>query len=167
MVWNEAKIAKLLNTNDQAVGRAIIAIYDRQTQDEKATSNTRHTNGRGFRANHASKGSYYARWCLGGRKLTGHHLDNARKIALHYVRQLAEVANARESGELVVKSIDRGGMGPTEHKNTIASTTDGHFESEVVAYMKRTGEPRHNAEIVVRNVMAGKCPDGCCGGEEY
>jgi hypothetical protein len=97
MLWNEAKIKNLLNSNDLAVERAIIAIYDRQTQDEKSASDTKHRNGRGFRSNHASKGSYYARWCLSGRRLTGHHLANARKIALHYVRQLAEVAVNKNS----------------------------------------------------------------------
>lgn len=146
MLWNKAKIEKLLNENDKAVERAITAIYDRQTQDEKATSDTRHNNGRGFRANHASKGSYYARWCLGGRRLTGHHLANARKIALHYTQQLADVANAKAVTPVVPTKTD--------------------FESQVVAYMKQTGEPRRNAEDVVKNVAAGKCPDGCCGGEE-
>lgn len=97
MMWNEAKIEILLHANDRAVERAMVAIYDRQTLDEKATSDTKHRNGRGFRANHASKGSYYARWVLGGRRLTGHHLENARKIALHYVRQLTEIANAKEN----------------------------------------------------------------------
>lgn len=145
MLWNEAKIKKLLNENDRAVERAIVAIYDRQTQDEKATSDTRHVNHRGFRANHASKGSYYARWVLGGRRLTGFHLDNARTIVMHYHKQLAEIANARETG-----------------KAKIANT----FEAQVQAYMRQTGEPRNNAENVVRNVIAGKCPDGCCGGEE-
>ena len=145
MLWNEAKIEKLLRENDRAVERAMVAIYDRQTQDEKATSDTRHNNGRGFRANHASKGSYYARWVLGGRRLSGHHLENARKIALHYRKQLAAVANAKATGSA-----------------KIANT----FEAQVQAYMRQTNEPRENAERVVRNVMAGKCPDGCCGGEE-
>ncbi len=94
MTWNEAKIERLLLTSDAAVERAIVAIYDRQTRDEKATSDTRHRNNVGFRANHASKGSYYARWINGGRKLTGSHLQNARRIALQYKRQLTEIANA-------------------------------------------------------------------------
>ena len=95
-MWNKERITNLLTKNDRAVEKAIVAIYDRQTPDEKATSDTRHDNHRGFRSNHASKGSYYARWVLSGRKLTGHHLVNARKIALQYHRQLCEVANAKE-----------------------------------------------------------------------
>ena len=145
MLWNEAKITKLLNENDRAVERAIVAIYDRQTQDEKSASDTKHRNGRGFRANHGTKGSYYARWVLGGRRLTGHHLENARKIALHYVKQLAIVANAKAGA---------------------APKIENTFEVQVQTYMRQTGESRRNAESVVKNVMAGKCPDGCCGGEE-
>src|SRR6188768_583217 len=93
-MWNKAKIEALLVKSNPAVERAILAIYERQTQDEKVTSGTRHRNSRGFSAAHVSKGSYYARWVLGGRHLTGHHLANARRIALHYTQQLADVANA-------------------------------------------------------------------------
>lgn len=138
MMWNKAKVETLLRDNDRADEHAIVAIYDRQTQDEKASSNTKHNNARGFHANHASRGSYYARWVLGGRRLTGHHLDSARKIALHYRKQLAEIANALEAD-----------------KAKIANAFD----------LQVTCESRDVAGIVVHNVMAGKCPDGCCGSE--
>lgn len=74
----------------------MVVLYDRQTADEKSTSTTRHDNRRGFRANHASKGSYYARWVLSGRNLTGWHLKNAQEIALQYTRQLSEQANLKQ-----------------------------------------------------------------------
>ena len=76
--WTKDRIAHLLRTNDRAVERALVAIYDRQTQDEKATDHTRHDNQVGFRSNHASTGSFYARWVLGGRRLTGFHLAIGR-----------------------------------------------------------------------------------------
>jgi hypothetical protein len=94
-MWTKERIQHLLNTSDRAVEKAMVAIYDRQTLDEKATDHTRHDNMVGFRSNHASKGSYYARWVMSGRKLTGHHLTNARKIALQYHRQLCEIANSK------------------------------------------------------------------------
>lgn len=94
-VWDRAKIEKLLRENDRAVERAMMALYARQTADEQVDGNTKHTNGRGFRANHASKGSYYARWCLRGNRLTGQYLDHAREIALHYVQQLLDEANKK------------------------------------------------------------------------
>lgn len=95
MLWNKDSILRLLDTNDRAVERAIVVLFDRQTVDEQRDSDTKHLNHRGFRANHASKGSYYARWVRSGRQLTGHHLDNARKIAKHYHRQLLEAIEAK------------------------------------------------------------------------
>jgi hypothetical protein len=68
--WNKAKIADLLRRNDRAVERAMVVLYDRQTSDEKAVSDTRHTNQRGFSCFHAKSGSYYARWCIKGNRLT-------------------------------------------------------------------------------------------------
>ena len=97
-MWTKEKIQALIRTNPTAVERAIVAIYNRQTSDEKVTSNTRHTNHRGFRSNHAPRGSHYARWVLSGRHLSGYHLETARKIALRYHRQLCEIANEKVAG---------------------------------------------------------------------
>lgn len=94
-MWNKGRITKLLQVSDHAVERAMVALYERQTLDEQQASTTKYVNHRGFRANHASKGSYYGRWVKMGRKLTGFHLTNARSIALHYAQQLADIANAR------------------------------------------------------------------------
>ena len=91
--WTRDEIDALLQRNDRAVERAMVVLYDRQTQDEKRTSHTRHDNGIGFSAAHASKGSYYARYVLSGRRLTRHHLDRARKIALLHSKQLVQEAN--------------------------------------------------------------------------
>lgn len=93
--WTPERIKRLLTSNDRAVERAIVSLFERQTQDEQARSVTRHTNSRGFRANHASRGSYYACWVKGGRRLTGWHLATAREMALHYAGQLADEANIR------------------------------------------------------------------------
>lgn len=105
-MWTKERIQHLLNTNDRAVERAIVAIYDRQTQDEKRDSDTKHNNHRGFRSNHAVTGSYYARIILKGWKqpngkqqvhLNPVKLEKARAIAMQYHRQLCEVANEKET----------------------------------------------------------------------
>jgi hypothetical protein len=104
-MWTKATIQHLLNTNDLAVERAIVAIYDRQTQDEKVASCTKHHNARGFRKNHDHTGSYFARIILKGWRqpegkkhvhLNPVKLTKARGIVLHYGRQLAEIANAKQ-----------------------------------------------------------------------
>lgn len=85
----------LLTMNDKAVERAIVAIYQRQTADEQSAGDTKHSNGIGFNGADARLGSYYARWVLSGRNLTGHHLVKARTMSHKYVRQLTEIATAR------------------------------------------------------------------------
>ena len=92
--WTPDAIRALLDRSDKAVERAILALYQRQTEDEQTTQETKHRNGRGFASCHAWRGSYYAQWILGGRHLSGLHLQKARRIARHYVGQLTEVAQA-------------------------------------------------------------------------
>lgn len=98
-VWTPDAIAALLDRNDVAVERAVVAIFNRQTSDEQESESTKHDNGVGFNAFHAGLGSYYARWIQSGRHLTGNHLDKARRMMRRYVRQLAEIASAQSVKE--------------------------------------------------------------------
>lgn len=82
----------LLANNNVAVERAILALYGRQDADERASASTVKSNGRGFNAFDAKNGTYYAKWLLSGRNLSGRHLEKARAMAYKYVRQLCEVA---------------------------------------------------------------------------
>jgi len=91
---NREQIKSLLLCNNRAVERAMIALYNRQTVDEQHTSTTHQNNGRGFNAYHAKHGTYYAKWVLSGKHLTGSHLDRARKMACHYVGQLVQISEA-------------------------------------------------------------------------
>lgn len=50
MEISRESILALLMTNDRAVERALIVLFDYQTADEKSTHNTRHENGQGFTA---------------------------------------------------------------------------------------------------------------------
>lgn len=89
------RISTLLFNSDYAVERAILAIYNRQTGDEQSAGDTKHTNGRGFSGADARMGSYWARWILSGRNLSGKHLLKARKMSLKYIKQLCEIATER------------------------------------------------------------------------
>lgn len=104
----ESEIVSLLNTNPKAVERAMVVIYDRQTADEKADSTTRHSNNRGFSACTDKRGSYYARWVLSGRSLTGHHLIKARKIAIFHRKQLLEAAKAKKASSALSRRAPNG-----------------------------------------------------------
>jgi len=92
MTWNKEQIRIAIQTRDVVVERAIVAIYQRQTLDEQSSEETKHSNGVGFSGAHARLGTYYAKWILQGRHLTGNHLVKARAMALHYVGQLEQIA---------------------------------------------------------------------------
>ena len=91
---NRDQIIALLDRNDYAVERAILAIFQRQTESEQESSSTIHRNGQGFSGAHASLGTYYAKWILSGRRLTGKHLEKARHMSKHYAGQLEEIAQS-------------------------------------------------------------------------
>jgi hypothetical protein len=94
-IWTRDEIDAMLSTNPKAVARAMVVLWELQTSDEKAVDRTRHNNNRGFAAWAARRGSYYARWAMAGREITGPHLDTARKIALKHSGQLVKAANAK------------------------------------------------------------------------
>jgi hypothetical protein len=101
----KADILALLLRNDKAVERAMVVLFLRQTSDEQDGKVTRHSNGRGFNYFHAERGTYFAKWILSGRKLTGSHLAAARKMACYYARQLLEVAAERQAVAEAVSSM--------------------------------------------------------------
>lgn len=91
------QIKQVLRDNDRAVDRAMVVLYQRQTIDERSISQTKHSNGVGFSAADASLGTYFARYVLKGRPLTGQWLAKARRMALHYSGQLLEAAKIKEA----------------------------------------------------------------------
>lgn len=94
--WTRDQINTLLQTSDAAVERAMVVLFNRQTSDEQQTEETKHLNGVGFAGNAAHRGSYYAKWVLSKKRLTGIHLERARKIALRHSKQLVEEANKQQ-----------------------------------------------------------------------
>jgi len=105
-VWTSTEIRHLVETTNRGVERGILAIYARQTEDEKSLGDTKHLNGRGFSGAHARLGTYYAKHILSGGHLTGDHLFKARKLVLRYIGQLVEVANTKEAKK-VLESTSR------------------------------------------------------------
>lgn len=92
-IWTDQEIINLIETNDLAVTRAVIAIYQRQTEDEKSIEGTHYHNGIGFNSVDAKYMTYLAKYCQDNRRLTGEHLQKARKKIKKYHRQLLEIAN--------------------------------------------------------------------------
>ena len=94
--WTEEDIITLLDNRQDAVERAILAIYKRQTAGEQITGHTIEANGVGFSSYDDKTGTYLATYILSNRHLTGIYIERARKLAKKYRRQLTEIANEYE-----------------------------------------------------------------------
>jgi hypothetical protein len=100
-------IRALLIRSDAAVEEALLRLHARQTSDEKRGKDAKHRNSRGFSAAHAFRGSKYAEWIIGmrlermvppGQALRRQdHKDSARELVLHYLDQLLEEADAKQT----------------------------------------------------------------------
>lgn len=93
--WTRDMIDALISVNDRAVERGIVQLFNLQTSDERRAECTKLNNGVGFNSCSARSGTYYAKWVLSGKHLTGAHLEKARKIVLKHSRQLVDIANAQ------------------------------------------------------------------------
>lgn len=103
--WTKEMIKDLIFKNDVAVYRGIVAIYERQTQDEKLDPGAHHHNGVGFSGIDAGIMSSFAEQIIRFNNdknpkyknpLSPKQLELARKKIARYSRQLAEIANYNE-----------------------------------------------------------------------
>ena len=116
-------IVNMLRTNDKAVARALVVLYERQTADEKATEHTRHHNNRGFRPCHARMGTSMAKFYLARGFLTPKQIAYWRKEGKEgmrlsiYWRQLLDAAHK--------KAAAKAAMDKVLEQNRIANETVG------------------------------------------
>lgn len=95
--WDVEQIRMNLSRSQRWVERALVAIYRKQTEQERASSSTIVNNGVGFSAFDAHIGSYLAQWVLKGKPLSGKWLERGRKLAMKYSGQLVQIANSKEA----------------------------------------------------------------------
>jgi hypothetical protein len=88
-------IQALLERSDQAVYKALLAIYNRQTAAEQAGHHTREVNGVGFSRFDAPFLTDMVRGYLRYESLTPKQLAITRNKMKRYWRQLVEIANSR------------------------------------------------------------------------
>lgn len=93
-IWSKEEIKNLLSTNDKAVCRAVVAIYNKQTDCEKDCAETTDANGVGFNGADANILSSFAEWILKRGYLTEKQMVIARKKMMKYAKQLTDIANA-------------------------------------------------------------------------
>ena len=92
--WTPEGVALMLSSNNRAVEKGILALWDRQTPDEKSAELTKHSNGVGFNLPDSHMGTKCAKWIKAGKSLTGWHLAKARELTIKYRGQLCDLAIA-------------------------------------------------------------------------
>lgn len=90
------------------VGRALVALFERQTDDEKRVNDTRILNNAGFQGCDAKSGSITAKTYLKKKSLEGWQVERWTKKGVggyarlcKYARQLNEVAIAKAQERLI------------------------------------------------------------------
>jgi hypothetical protein len=82
------------------VERAILALYERQTSDEQAQGDTKHSNKMGFSSADARRMSFIAEFLLSGKHLTREKALGVYGPRLQkYAKQLAIISQAKKESE--------------------------------------------------------------------
>lgn len=96
-VWTKEKLWAVLEVNDDQLAKALVALYNRQTEDEKETKETTEQNGIGFNGVDSTFLSSVAESFKKYGKLTSAQTNALRKALKKYRGQLVEIANAKYS----------------------------------------------------------------------
>jgi hypothetical protein len=80
-----------LSTNPKWIERALVVLYEYQTDSEKSTNKTQIFNDLGFNKPDSSYLSYCAKWVKSGRSLSGVHLTKCGQKLPKYWRQIKEL----------------------------------------------------------------------------
>lgn len=92
-LWTIDEVKANLATKDEWLVRGLLAIYDRQTEDEKVDEETRHYNGVGFNGFDAHFASEMVRHYRSSGRLTFGMLKATRRMMVKYCGQLVRIAN--------------------------------------------------------------------------
>ena len=96
--WSREELLNLLDSNDKFVEKALLKMYNRQTDDEQNGAYTKHDNGVGFNAFDAELLTSFAQQANmsvrpHGQRLSRKQMQVARKRLRRYIRQIEEEAN--------------------------------------------------------------------------
>lgn len=89
----EQFIRQQLQTNDNWVMRALVSIWNKQTEDEKQVKDTKHHNGVGFNGRDAEFLSSLAERVNAGHALSFRQMAAVRKSIVKYSGQLRRIAD--------------------------------------------------------------------------
>jgi len=100
--WNKERIQELIVTNDAAVKKALLVIFNNQTADERSAEATHDRNNIGFTGVDAKIMTSFAKQLIGRGFLSSKQLAIARRKLPKYWRQLKQEIIRREETGVVV-----------------------------------------------------------------
>ena len=115
-VYDAIEIREKLKTNDKWLVRGILAIYARQTADERSSQTTKYTNGVGFNGRDAAILSSFAKQILSWQAtenprypspLSPKQFELARRSMSKYAGQLARIAEENKVEAEVEAAAER------------------------------------------------------------
>jgi uncharacterized protein (DUF2267 family) len=90
MQYTKEYIQAKLSTDIRWIEKAVLVLFERQTDDEQTNQVTRWENGRGFNSSDSRYLTYVSNYLLGGRHLSGRHLEKVASKMPKYWRQILE-----------------------------------------------------------------------------
>lgn len=90
-MYTKEVIKENLSSNPKWIERALVVLYNRQTEDEKITKETYYENGIGFNGSDSRYLSYCASWVLKGNRLNEKHLEKCGKKLPKYWKQIKDI----------------------------------------------------------------------------
>lgn len=97
--WTKEEIKNLLMTNDVAVIKGLIRIFQLQTSDEQNAEFTKYNNGVGFSGFDGEFMTSVAKWFLDHGFVSEGQFKFVKKKMMRYAGQLAKIAN----GDIIVE----------------------------------------------------------------
>jgi hypothetical protein len=132
-IWDRERVLTLIERSNEATGKALWSLYERQTASEQAANATRDRNGRGFNGRDAEFLSSIAkRLPQYDFKLTERQLPPVRRALRKYAGQLLQIIQIiQEKGHQVEFKKAKSNTG-AQHANVVsvrAPDRDEHFGS--------------------------------------
>jgi len=91
VVWTVDSLKELIRTNDNAVIRGMLKIYQYQTNDEQMAERTEYKNSVGFSGVDAEIMSSFVKWYQNKNYLSPKQMEIARKKMVRYAGQLLRI----------------------------------------------------------------------------
>jgi hypothetical protein len=101
--WTVEKVKESILTNDQAVKNALLRLYSWQTEEEKASQETRENNGKGFNGTDGRILSSFAEQLKSKGWLSPKQIALSRKKLVKYARQIFDTCIAAPREETYKK----------------------------------------------------------------